>query len=456
MKPDLFSPHRAQEAFLDDYDHRYCAFVGGWGAGKSYAGSRKLANQHAYNGFDDKGHPTYIKGLIVAPTYGLAQTINIPQMMDAFKAMGLSYRFVADPKRYLFELPDLGTKSRPSEILVRSADNPMMIAGFEVAHIWGDEAARWYSNDSDPTQDAMLQCEGRLRAANARVSQMNLTFTHEGDLTRVYERFESEAKADHRLYRSSTRENTHLPAGYIAGLESNLTPELAKQYLDGHAANFKGSNVYDNFDEAANLDATLDLDPKRPLQLCIDFNTDPGTHVEIGQHFPDRDLLTTVHELYEPRMNTKTFIPVLRKFLGSIGSLASWKFPGKLELFGDASGGNANLATGESCWQILAEGLKSLGIPFSMANVPAANPHVADRVNATNCAFRSMTGNVRYKIHPRCVRLVKDYKTMKWAGNEMDKKDRKISHASDADGYRIVQLMPIRKMSIPSGRVMTA
>jgi hypothetical protein len=414
---------------------------------------------------DGRTDPTYIKSLIVAPTYGLAKTINIPQIHDAFIQIGLSCKFVADSQRFLFVIPDLGTKNRPSEILVRSADNPMMIAGFEVASIWGDEAARWYSSETDPMQDAILQCEGRLRAGGARVSQFNLTFTHEGDLTSVYRRFEQQKKADHALYRSGSAENTHLPQAYIEGLQGNLTPELAKQYLGGYAANFRGSNVYESFDEDRNIDSFLKLDFSRPLQLAIDFNIDPGCHVEIGQHFPAQNLVTTVYEIYEPRLDVKRLIPILRKLFEKWGMLPTWKFPGKLELFGDASGGNENAATGESCWQIMTSGLQQIGVPFTLANVPSSNPHVADRVNVVNCAFFNAKGEVRYKAHPGpvdrapsfgepgCPRLVSDWKTMRWTGNELDKRDRKKSHASDGDGYRIFQLLPIRKIDMThSGR----
>ena len=57
-------------------------------------------------------------------------------------------------------------------------------------------------------------------------------------------------------------------------------------------------------------------------------------------------------------------------------------------------------------------------------------------------------GAVRYQVHPRCQRLIDDYRAMRWSadGSGADKRDRRRSHASDADGYRVHYLMPIRRM----------
>jgi len=93
------------------------------------------------------------------------------------------------------------------------------------------------------------------------------------------------------------------------------------------------------------------------------------------------------------------------------------------------------------------------GVPYQL-RVPKSNPHVTDRVNAVNCALCDLGERVRYKIHPRCIRLIADYRTMKWTRTgEADKRDRQRSHASDADGYRVSWVMPIRKLQTIGGKV---
>src|ERR1700678_3894590 len=101
--PDLFAPHPGgQAAFLGDYIHRYVAFAGGWGSGKSWAGARKLANLHVLNSFDEEGSPTCVKGLAIAPTYQLALDVNVPMLRGAFDEMGLATRVIRNQRECRF------------------------------------------------------------------------------------------------------------------------------------------------------------------------------------------------------------------------------------------------------------------------------------------------------------------------------------------------------------------
>lgn len=436
-----------QAGFINDYRHRYVAFAAGWGTGKTWAGARKSASLHVFNAFDDDGRPTYCKGLVIEPTYSLARTIAIPELRAAFDEAGLSHRFVGDPQRFCFELPDLGMRGRPSEILIRSADSPELITGFQVAWCWGDEAARWYSHAEDPTQDALLQADGRLRDPRARLLQMNLTFTHEGDATPVYRRFENDKRPGHAIYHGRTEENPAMRA-FAEEQRRQLTPELASQYLDGNAANFRGSSVYSSFDADRNLDAGLVLAEQLPLQLAVDFNISPGMHAIVGQHVQTADLLTAVHEIHEPRLDVRGMVARLMEFVKRQGG---WKWP-ELHLFGDPAGNSKWSASGEqSAWDVLREAVRAADFRYLsepvrvVSKVGKSAPLVGDRVNAVNCALHGVDGRVRYRIHPSCVNLIRDFKQMKWQDGELGKADRRLSHASDADGYRVEWLMPIRK-----------
>src|SRR5438270_11049747 len=60
--PSFFLPNPgAQRDFMDDYTHRYCALAGGWFAGKTWAGARKLVDLHLHNAHDDHGRPTGVR-----------------------------------------------------------------------------------------------------------------------------------------------------------------------------------------------------------------------------------------------------------------------------------------------------------------------------------------------------------------------------------------------------------
>src|SRR5438067_13081064 len=84
-KPNL----GGQGRFLDDYTHRYCALAGGWFAGKTWAGARKLVGLHLLNAFDAKGEPTFVKSAVIAPTYQLANGFDLPEIKKALGEMNL-------------------------------------------------------------------------------------------------------------------------------------------------------------------------------------------------------------------------------------------------------------------------------------------------------------------------------------------------------------------------------
>ena len=84
------------------------------------------------------------------------------------------------------------------------------------------------------------------------------------------------------------------------------------------------------------------------------------------------------------------------------------------------------------------------GIPYRQ-KVPKSNPLVSDRINAVNCALLDISGEKHCYIHPRCKRLIDDLRKMQRDKyGEIDKKDRKLSHASDAVGYKIWWIRPVR------------
>jgi len=438
---NLFIPNvGGQQAFMEDYDHRYCALAGGWYAGKTWAGARKMANIHAHNAVDDNDDATYVNSLMVAQDYQIARAQNIPEIEAAFQEMGIDCEFVADPKKHWFVIPEFGTKARPSLVYVRSAEAPEKINSFSVGQAWGDEVARWMVSLDNPRRDPMLQVKGRIRGTNVRIMQFNMTFTHEGDDTAVYRDFEEKPKPEHVLYRAGTFEN---PAGveFAKDIAGQLTAELGEQYIQGKAASFRGGKVYGAFVYDDNVQPDLILDKSLPLHLSMDFNISPGMHGIVGQHFPGQDIATAVHELHAKGMSA---LQMLNAFKVLIATLGGWQWP-ELLVYGDASGSGRFEATGESAWQVVTAWFKA-NLPEVKARfmIASSNPLVCDRVNSMNCALKSMAGKVRYKIHPRCERLIDDMKLLKWDGNEIGKQDRKLSHASDADGYRIYWLMPIR------------
>ena len=442
---------------------------GGWGSGKTWIGARKLVTLHIHNAYGRRGNcelctrcgdclgPTYCWSAIIAPSYRAAQDYDIPEMEKAFAEAELEAFWVTKDNGWIIPAFSGGEK-KESMILVRTAEAPERITGWEVGALWFDEPTRCMENRDDPRRDPFIQSLGRLRAPLARFQQMMLTYTNEGDATRVYEFFHSpdeESAAQCALYRARTVENPAV-AEFYASQAHLLTPELAAQYLEGEAISRRGVRVYATFDAANNVDDSVTLARELPLQLSLDFNISPGMHAEIGQYHPAHDMFTTVHEIYAPRLDVRGLVGVFVKWLLGQG----WRWP-VLQIYGDATGNSSWAGTGESCYQILRQGLNHAraSVPHLSdmqyeIRVPSSNPFVVDRINAFNIALLDMTGRVHWKCHSSCVKLIGDLKTMHTDMNgEIMKADKTRGHASDAEGYRVHYLRPMRPyIDGPGGR----
>lgn len=423
-------PNRGgQFDFLADVEHLYVALEGGWGAGKSWAGARKLLVNHLCNA--SGGH---VRSAVVAPTYLAAVDFCIPAIIDGAAEIGVGAAWRSTLKEIQFP----GTRLAP--IMVRTADRPDRITGWEVGAFWGDEAARWKEDRSDPRNDPLIQLKGRLRHPRAIRLQGVYTYTNEGDHTRIFEEFHS-ATDRHALYRAGTASNP-LMTEFAATLLGQLTPELARQYVGGEAISLRGAAVYSPFSDGLNVDASLEPVAGIPLTATYDFNIAPGMHVYLGQWLGEERGFVTFEEIHGPSMNAIQATKLAAAWVRAAGGIQ--RFGGTIEVFGDASGSARSAATGESDYQVVGQTLQSEGLPFRL-RVPKANPHVRDRINAMNMALSDARGKVRWRCRPACRRLIADLARMRYDKHgEPDKSNPDLSHASDAEGYRVHFLRPVR------------
>lgn len=445
LNPELASctPNEGgQEAFAEDWENQYVALEGGWGSGKTWAGARKLVTLHMWNAFDSEGRATFVASAAIAPTIASARDYMVPHLSDALDEAGLRWDWRMSAQEFIVH--DLGTSRRPSIIMVRSADKPERITGWEVGAAWGDEPARWSAlrTVGDPTRDPLLQLSGRVRHPKARFLQILYTYTNEGDTTAVYKLFHS-GKPGHKLYRAKTSENP-VSRAFGEAQRAQLTPDLARQYLDGDALPMRGQSLYPPFDADVHVRDDLVLADSRPLHLSLDFNIAPGMHAEIGQYDTAADVFITVDEIHGPRMDV---IALMGEFGRRITELGGFKWP-ELQVFADQTGGSRWAGTGESCHEILRQCLEAQDIPYRM-RIPRHNPMVTDRLNAVNMALSDVKGEAHWYCAPRCVRLIEDLRSLcRDAQGKVDKREADLSHASDAEGYRVHYLRPARRLRL--------
>jgi hypothetical protein len=225
--------------------------------------------------------------------------------------------------------------------------------------------------------------------------------------------------------------------------------------------------VYDRHVQLEHEDKTLTFDLKRGLDLSFDFNRNPGMHVEAGQHFLDRDLYTCVREFHGPFLKLTPALDMVSAWLAEEYGFASpddagqtWyvelikagkklsdaKFPFPVvEFFADATGNQDRAETTETAIDMVINYARKRRWPLRV-RIPVDNPPQRSRVDTFNQCLKDDDGDIHYKYHPRCERLRADFKELKTDPQGLiDKEDDKLSHATDAEGYRIHYLRPIRQ-----------
>jgi hypothetical protein len=431
-----------QTGFAADWDHRFIAAEGGWGSGKTWIGCRKLLTLHVHNAYDRAtGEPTFVPSAMLGPTYRNLWDVGIPMMEATAEECGIAIQIKSSSSQIIF--PDFGTKEKPSEIKLRSADKPELITGWEVGAFWGDEPTRWRENRINPKGDPFIQILGRLRHPRAKLWQGMFTYTNEGDGTRVYEEFNA-GKPDYALYRLPTWENPTVKEFYEAQMRI-LTEDLAKQYLGGEAISLRGKFAYGVYRPEINDDPEIRVIPNRRLAVCVDFNIRPGMYFGLGHYLEDRDLFLAVTEVHQPDLDIRQGIPLVAAEIGRVGGIQ--RFGGSIDLFGDATGRSRWVGTSETCYDIVRQCFDSAGLEFTM-RVPSENPPEMDRVNALNVSLMDVAGGVHFLLNPEnCPILKRDLQQVRWndKGTELEKKANPLlTHASDAWSYKVHYQRPAR------------
>lgn len=193
-----------------------------------------------------------------------------------------------------------------------------------------------------------------------------------------------------------------------------------------------GSSVYYNLTNE-NIRHDINYDPTKEIVVGCDFNVDPMCWT-IG-HFID-DKLYVFDEVFLKDTNTpKTLDYLYNKYYNH---LAGWRF------YGDASSRARKTSASRSDYLIIKNDAR-----FGSKKVyfPERNPSIRDRIASVNRAFKNANGNINCYINVKCVRLLNDLKSVSYKEGTTEIEDYSgtdIGHMSDAFGYKIYRLMPVR------------
>ena len=387
----------AQKEFAEAINEKYSAIVGGFRSGKT----RAIIPRYCMLSVKRKGD---IKLLVISPTYRLLMDSIVPLFVKFFDANKINYKWdKSDVRIYV--------KDRfRGEIIFRSGDDPQKIIAFECTDVVIDE----FDTIRRANQDELWE-KAIARMSGAKDSTIGVTTTPEG-YKKTYELFDEQSIG--KLIKARTKDNYYLPEDYIKMLEDQYDAVLIKQYMDGEFVNINQMQAYYAF----NRDCIGEYKRQTNNVLVgIDFNVDPLCAV-IGEKIKDE--LVIYDELYLRNSNTFRLVEVLKSKYKNITA------------YPDMTGTARKTSAAMTDIQILQKG----GIRISGIR----NPRVKDRIQTVNSMFSA--GKI--KIDKKCKYLIKDLEQVSLDKyGEIDKSVTDLTHISDALGYMIYRLFPIKEKS---------
>ena len=210
-----------------------------------------------------------------------------------------------------------------------------------------------------------------------------------------------------------------------------------KDYQEQFDARFvtAGGAVFYAFDPEVNK-RPCEYHANKPLIIGSDFNVDPMAWV-IGHKYENR--LEWIDEIWIRDTNTPRTLEVL--FSRYRNHQAGFEF------YGDATATARKTSANISDYAHIMshEGFRKAG---RSVRYPRVNPTEADRFAACNTLLCNAAGEVGMFIDPRCINLLKDLEARYYKpGTKEAVKSGDISHATDAMGYVVCALFPIKIQS---------
>lgn len=412
---ELPSLSKPQAVYLSDLDTKFRAYVGGFGAGKTFVGGLDLSLFAGAN-------PGLVQGYF-APTYRDIRDTFWPTIEEVGDLLG--FRVVvrrADKEVHLYR-----GKGYYGAIICRSMDDPGGIVGFKIARAICDEI------DVLPTDKATAAWRkiiARMRlVVPGVVNGIGITTTPEG-FKFVYEMFsrppadekERIRRRDYSMVQASTYENEQfLPPDYIQSLRDTYPQELIDAYLMGEFVNLTSGSVYRNYDRAR-CNSAETIQASEPLKIGMDFNVGnmaACVFVLRGKAWHQ------VEEIKGGRDTPSMIETIKGRYTGH-----------HITVYPDASGKNAS-SKGASLSDVGL--LRQAGFTIRAKD---SNPRVKDRVLAVNKAFEAGAVFVNAKACPETARCLEQQAYDK--NGEPDKTSG-LDHQNDAFGYPIAYEMPVVK-----------
>jgi len=412
LKIDLTKPQ--SQFFVSP--HKFTAFVGGFGSGKSHTLFTKILA-------DKLEYPKIDLGYF-APSYQLIRDIAHVRLQNMLDEAEIPYKL--NKADNVLDLFDNG------RILFRSMDIPDRIVGFEIGNAYIDEIdIMKYSDAENAWNKIIARCRQTYKKDphyNNFINRLFVATTPEG-FNFVYHRWVKEKKPGYHMIQAPTSSNPHLPDDYIQSLMDTYPSNLIRAYLEGEFVNLTSKQVYPNYDRERNFtDKTIS--PSDTLHIGVDFNvlnTNAVIHLldkESRQAFAVKELTKLI--------DTPAFIDTIKE-----------KYPDHtIYVYPDASG-SAKKSVDAS-----KSDIKLIRDAGFYVRAKSKNPRIKDRVQSMNGMFQTGSDNVNYRVNPHtCPEYAAALEQHTYDHNGMPIKDpnNSIDDINDAAGYCIHYNFPINR-----------
>lgn len=368
----------------------HTAIVGGYGSGKTEGGLYKLFSIMLSNGVDTGYY---------LPTYSLVEDVALKKIPAILDNMEVGFTMKKRPYNV--------TLKNGSTVMLRSMDNPQLIAGYEVGYSVIDEIDRMRANQSREAFES-ITARNRVPMPN-HPNAVDFVCTPEG-FRFLYDFFVRNPSENKKLIKAKTEDNPFLPPDYIERLKETYDNQKLQAYLYGEFVNLTSGSVFADYDTIEH-DTDREVTQSNTLHIGMDFNI---TKMNAVVHIYENGVAYAVDEFvnyYDTRELCEAIKQRYKDF--------------KINVYPDASGSSRNTA-GESDFNIIRQ------FKFNILSLKK-NSFVKDRINTANMAFRQG----KYKVNRRkCPNYAEALTQLAYKNGEPDKSSD-LDHITDAGTYYI-------------------
>ncbi len=392
------------------------AFLGGFGAGKSQAGTLRLMHLITQDPGIDVSH--------FFPSYRLAKRRGFQGTIDHLKALGMAY--TVNKSDLTIYLPQFG-----STIYLETYHDPDAIVSFEVAHAVIDELDILTKADAERVWQKITERVRQKCNHPAGNTLGCVTTPDQGTAGFCYERWGDGQYIEdgYHYIKAGTRSNPFLPTGYVDQIAKNYDPVMAEAYLDGGWVSFTRNKVYHFFNRKTHhVDRTV-FPTDTILHIGLDFNIG-GCCAVVFVVDDNNPIAVTEFISYD----TRDFVNNLNRYKGK-----------KVIIYPDASGGSGHTNASESDISIITRA----GYQVS---AHGSNPAIRDRINAVNGLLSHERLLVNTNACPNLVNALESQGYTERGEPEKWNEHPAIDDWCDAAGYFVAYKYPVRGAGAQAAR----